>query len=198
MTDDPRLPDGDSSHFVSRAGFKLAHALDAFQIDPTTAVCVDLGSHVGGFVDCLLQRGAQRVYSVDTSYGTLDWRLRKDDRVVVMERTNAMRVTIPEPVDLVTIDVGWTPLHLVVPGACAMLNPGGAMVALIKPHYEAEKGLRKGVLPEERLQPVIDSVLARLGALGAPCENLVESPILGTGGNKEFLALLRPLPLDWN
>ena len=93
----------------------LAAALSAFELDVTGLVCADLGSHVGGFVDCLLQRDAARVYSVDTSYGTLAWRLRKDPRVVVLERTNALHVELPEHVDLVTVDVGWTPQHHILP-----------------------------------------------------------------------------------
>src|SRR5712675_3605403 len=94
--------------FVSRAGQKLDHALTHFQLDVTGKTCADLGSNTGGFVDCLLQRGATRVYAIDTGYGALDWKLRKDPRVVVMERTNAMHVELPEKVQLVTIDVAWT------------------------------------------------------------------------------------------
>ncbi len=110
------------SAFVSRGGEKLAAALDHFDMDVGGLCCADLGSHVGGFVDCLLQRGAAKVFSVDTSYGTLAWKLRKDDRVVVMERTNAMHVELPEPVDLVTIDVGWTPQAKVLPNVARLLR----------------------------------------------------------------------------
>ena len=115
-------PQPDST-FVSRGGEKLAAALDHFGMDVGGLCCADLGSHVGGFVDCLLQRGAAKVFSVDTSYGTLAWKLRKDDRVVVMERTNAMHVELPEPVDLVTIDVGWTPQAKVLPNVARLLRP---------------------------------------------------------------------------
>src|SRR5271163_2045641 len=94
--------------FASRAGLKLDHALDAFELDVTGLVCADLGCSTGGFVDCLLQRGAAKVYAIDTGYGVLDWKLRKDQRVVVMERTNAMHATLPEPAALLTIDVAWT------------------------------------------------------------------------------------------
>jgi predicted rRNA methylase YqxC with S4 and FtsJ domains len=107
---------------VSRGGDKLAAALDHFELDVARRVCADLGSHVGGFVDCLLQRGAARVYSVDTCYGTLAWRLRRDPRVVVLERTNAMHVSLPEPVDLITIDVGWTPQAKILPNAAGLLG----------------------------------------------------------------------------
>ena len=112
-------------------------ALTQFGMDVRGLVCADLGSNVGGFVDCLLQRGAGKVYSVDTSYGTLAWKLRKDPRVVVLERTNAMHVTLPEPVDFVTIDVGWTRQEKILPAAARMLKPGGRVVTLIKPKAEA-------------------------------------------------------------
>src|SRR5688572_5658523 len=139
------------SEFVSRGGQKLAHALDAFQIDATGATCADLGSNTGGFVDCLLQRGASRVYAIDTGYGALAWKLRKDPRVVVMERTNAMHAELPEPVGIVTIDVAWTKQRHILPPARTMLSSdNGFCVTLIKPHYEAEASqLKKGILPEE-------------------------------------------------
>ncbi len=111
-----------SDAYVSRGGDKLAAALDYFGLDATDRVCADLGSHVGGFVDCLLQRGAARVYAVDTCYGTLAWKLRRNPRVVVRERTNAMHVSLPEPVDLVTIDVGWTPQSKILPNAARLLT----------------------------------------------------------------------------
>jgi 23S rRNA (cytidine1920-2'-O)/16S rRNA (cytidine1409-2'-O)-methyltransferase len=101
--------------FVSRAGLKLDHALTAFAVDVTGLVCADLGCNAGGFTDCLLQRGAAKVYAVDTGYGALDWKLRKDPRVVVMERTNAMHVTLPEPVGFVCIDVAWTRQRRILP-----------------------------------------------------------------------------------
>src|SRR5207247_2194247 len=129
------------SEFVSRAGQKLDHALDAFHIDVRDRICADLGSNVGGFVDCLLQRGAAKVYSIDTGYGVLAWKLRKDPRVIVMERTNAMHVTLPERVSLVTIDVAWTKQKHILPAAAKMLADGGAVVTLIKPHYEAAQEL---------------------------------------------------------
>src|SRR3954464_2055528 len=105
------------SEFVSRAGQKLEHALVKFSIDVTGWICADLGCNVGGFVDCLLQRGAAKVYAIDTGYGALDWKLRKDPRVVTMERTNAMHVSLPEQVDLVTIDVAWTRQNKILPSA---------------------------------------------------------------------------------
>ena len=180
-----------SPSYVSRGGEKLAFALDRFRLDIDGCVCADLGSHVGGFVDCLLQRGARRVYAVDTAYGTFAWRLRRDSRVVVLERTNAMHVALPEPVDLVTIDVGWTPQARILPNAAGMIKPGGRVVTLIKPHYEAARDLlRDGVLPEESLADVARSVTQSMTAMGWVVGGETRSPIRGHGGNAEFLVLL--------
>lgn len=175
--------------YASRSGHKLAAALDAFEIDPAGWVCADLGSNVGGFVDCLLQRGAAKVYAIDTGYGTLAWKLRTDSRVVVMERTNAMHVTLPEPVDLVTIDVAWTPQHRILPNALRLLKPGGRIITLIKPHYEADrKQLRGGVLRPEDVPGVLDAVSQRLAAAGITLGPIIQSPLPGHKGNVEFLA----------
>ena len=138
-----------SEPYVSRGGEKLAAALDRFGLDVTGLVCADLGSHVGGFVDCLLRRGAARVHSVDTAYGTLAWKLRRDSRVVVYERTNAMHVSLPEPVDLVTIDVGWTPQSRILPNVARLVTPAGQVVTLLKPHYEAGKALGSALPSDE-------------------------------------------------
>src|SRR5437016_12661481 len=116
--------------FVSRAGQKLDHALDAFRIDVAGLTCADLGCNVGGFADCLLQRGAAKVYAVDTGYGVLDWKLRNDPRVVVMERTNAMHVTLSEPVDLVTVDVAWTKQRHILPAAARIMKQDGRVISL--------------------------------------------------------------------
>ncbi len=177
--------------FVSRGGEKLAAALDHFKLDVTGRVCADLGSHVGGFVDCLLRRGATRVYSVDTSYGVLAWKLRRDPRVVVLERTNAMHVTLPEAVDLATIDVGWTPQARILPSATGLLLPTGRVVSLIKPHYEAPKEmLIDGVLPEANVGGVVEDVLERVRGCGWEVIDQVASPLRGHGGNREHFALL--------
>src|SRR6476661_9910772 len=114
--------------FASRAGLKLDHALNVFQVEVAGLTCADLGSNVGGFVDCLLQRGAEKVYAIEKGYGVLEWRLRKDPRVVVMERTNAMHVELPEPVSLVTIDVAWTRQRNILPAAKRLLLPDGRVV----------------------------------------------------------------------
>lgn len=180
-----------AKRFVSRGGEKLAAALDHFDLPVAGRICADLGSHVGGFVDCLLQHGAARVYAVDTSYGTLAWKLRKDDRVVVLERTNAMHVQLPEQVDLVTIDVGWTPQTKILPQAATIAATDARVVTLIKPHYEAPKELlTNGVLPDEAIAETVDRVLTDIGALGWTILGQCKSPIRGHGGNQEVLALL--------
>jgi 23S rRNA (cytidine1920-2'-O)/16S rRNA (cytidine1409-2'-O)-methyltransferase len=179
--------------FASRAGLKLDHALTVFQLDVAGLVCADLGSNVGGFVDCLLQRGAAKVYAVEKGYGVLEYRLRKDARVVVMERTNAMHVTLPEPVSLVTIDVAWTRQKNILPAAKRLLKPDGYVVTLIKPHYEANPALlKKGVLPEGEVDAVVKSVEQDFYNSGFTCQGTTRSPIEGAGGNVEVLAILRP------
>ena len=178
--------------FVSRAGHKLDHALATFAIDVSGFVCADLGSNIGGFVDCLLQRGAAKVYAVEKGYGVLEWKLRKDPRVVTMERTNAMHVSLPERVAMVTIDVAWTRQRNILPAAGRLLGPGGLVVTLIKPHYEADKSLLKnGILPSERVEEVVEAVKTDIALCGFEVIALVRSPILGGEGNVEVLAQLR-------
>jgi 23S rRNA (cytidine1920-2'-O)/16S rRNA (cytidine1409-2'-O)-methyltransferase len=179
--------------FASRAGLKLDHALSVFQIDVSGLTCADLGSNVGGFVDCLLQRGAAKVYAVEKGYGVLEYRLRKDPRVVVMERTNAMHVELPERVSLVTIDVAWTRQKNILPAARRILLPEGRVVTLIKPHYEAAPAqLKKGILPEAVVDAVVKLVGRDILAAGFAVEAQTRSPIEGSGGNVEVLAILRP------
>ena len=175
--------------YASRAGEKLEHAIKKFGANVTNLVCADFGSSTGGFVDCLLQNGAQKVYAVETGYGTLDWKLRNDPRVVVMERQNAMHIVLPEKVDFVTIDTSWTKLEKVVPNALLNLKPEGRIIALVKPHYEADQPrLIKGKLPEESIPEVLSEVKIKLKALGLELLGETESPILGEKGkNKEFL-----------
>lgn len=190
--------------YVSRGGRKLHAALEAFTIDARGLTCADLGCSTGGFTDCLLQAGAAKVYSVDTAYGELAWKLRNDSRVVVMERRNALHVEPPERVDLVVADMSWTPQRLVVPAALKWLRAGGRIVTLIKPHYElkdrGEALPRGGVLPDDQASAVATDVAAGLPNLGVRVLGLVKSPILGgktkrgTGtGNAEWLALLEPV-----
>ena len=174
--------------FVSRAGRKLEFALEKFKIDVNGLICADFGSSTGGFVDCLLQKGAAKVYSVDTAYGELAWTLRNDPRVVVMERTNAMHVILPEKVDFVSVDTGWTKQKLIIPNAIANLKPNGIIISLIKPHYEAPREyLVKGKLREDKIEEVLEEVKKEI-----EIESLIESPIEGAKGkNKEYLALIQ-------
>lgn len=182
----------DPRTYVTRAGGKLAFALAHFGVDPTGLVCADLGCHAGGFTDCLLQHGAARVYSVDTGHHILDWKLRTDPRVVVMERTNALHLRLPEPVDLVTVDVGWTPQRRVIPVALGLLKPGGVVISLLKPHYEALPHERVGgrVRPEA-LSAVVDRTLGEIRQAGGAVKGLDRSPVLGgKGQNTEYVVLI--------
>ena len=175
--------------FSGRASAKLAAALDEFAVSPEGLVCADLGANVGGFTEVLLMRGAARVYSIDTGHGVLAGNLRRDARVVNMERTNALHVTLPEPMDLVVADLGWTQQRWLVPAALALLRPGSSLISLIKPHYESDrKQLRHGVLPWDQAPAVLEDVLARLAAMGTPAVSVMKSPLLGAKGNVEFLA----------
>lgn len=186
--------------FASRAGFKLAHALDAFALDVTGYACADFGCNAGGFTDCLLQRGARHVIAVDTGYGALAWTLRNDPRVTVLERTNALHApSPPEGVDLVVVDLGWTPQRFAVPAALRWLAPGGRVISLVKPHYEASadgRGPRRGGLTHEESKAMFERVVAGLDELGARVVRSTESPLVGAkssrkgDGNREFLVLL--------
>jgi len=193
---EPRVTDRADDHlYVTRAGRKLHHALAEFGVSPAGLVCADLGSHEGGFVDCLLQHGAAKVYSVDTSYGILAWKLRKDPRVVVMERTNAMHVTLPEKMDLVTIDVGWTPQRRILPRVLSLLKPGACVIDLVKPQYEATENERhSGVVPTDRMPAILERVRKSIGECGFQVVAETTSPILGSGGNTELLFLLTVSP----
>ena len=173
--------------YVTRGGEKLEFALHEFGVDVTGKVAADLGSHAGGFVDCLLQHGAASVYSVDTSYGTFAWKLRQDERVVVMERTNALHVELPEQVDVVTIDVGWTKQGLILPHALGLAKSGGVVLSLLKPQYEAEKDeVEHGVVSPETARAVAGRVVESLAAKGICVEQWAESPLRGGKGNCEF------------
>lgn len=180
------------SSFVSRGGEKLQYALAEFKVDVKDLICADFGSSTGGFVDCLIQDGARKVYSVDTAYGELAWNLRNNKKVVVLERTNALHVEIPEKVDLITIDAGWTKQELIIPSALKNLKPDGTIISLIKPHYEANRDqLDKGKVKEEFLETIISDVTKQIESLGIKIINIIESPIEGKrGGNKEFFILI--------
>jgi 23S rRNA (cytidine1920-2'-O)/16S rRNA (cytidine1409-2'-O)-methyltransferase len=181
-----------ASPYVTRGGDKLAFALQEFGLDVTELVAADLGSHQGGFVDCLLQHGAARVHSIDTCYGTLAWTLRQDERVVVHERTNALHVELDEPVDIVTVDVGWTPQRLIAPKAVSLAKPGGVVVSLLKPQYEVlRNGGRRGVLAPEVARETAERVMGELRTSGVNVDRRAESPIRGGRGNVEYLLLIR-------
>lgn len=179
--------------FVSRGGIKLQFAIENFKLNIKNFVVLDVGSSTGGFVDCLLQFGAAKVYAVDTCYGELAWKLRNDPRVVVMERTNILHLeSLPELVELITIDAGWTKLELILPIIRKFLKPDGWIIALLKPHYQANKrDLVKGVLPENKSDEVKDQVIKSIKEQGFMIDDIIDSPILGGAGNKEFLLKIR-------
>jgi 23S rRNA (cytidine1920-2'-O)/16S rRNA (cytidine1409-2'-O)-methyltransferase len=187
---------GPPEPFVSRAGRKLAAAMDAFGIDVAGRVCLDVGASTGGFTDCLLQRGALRVYAVDVGYGQLDQRLRQDDRVIVMERVNARYLgptDLPERSDVVTIDVSFISLLKVVPALLPHLRPGGLLLPMIKPQFEATRGAlgKGGILRDDAVRrSAIDRTVEGLVALGLELRGTMDSPVTGTGGNREAFALL--------
>lgn len=180
--------------FASRAGAKLDFALEKFGISVSGLVCADLGADRGGFTDCLLQRGAKKVYAVEKGYGLLDWKLRNDDRVEVMERQNALHIELPEIADFVVIDVGWTPQKLILPVALGLLKTESEIVFLLKPQYEVDKkNLRKGKVPDEILQGVVEAAIAGVKKMpGVKFLDVVESPIKGKSGkNTEYLMHLQ-------
>jgi 23S rRNA (cytidine1920-2'-O)/16S rRNA (cytidine1409-2'-O)-methyltransferase len=184
--------------FVSRGGHKLEHALEHFQLAVKNLVAIDLGASTGGFTDCLLQRGAQKVFAVDVGQGQLAWKLRQDSRVVVMEKTNARFLkpeNFPAPADMIVADCSFISLTKILPSAIPLLKNGGQIVALIKPQFEAgkvevDKG--RGVITDPKIH---ERVLAELqefvtAQAGVCWRGVVESPLLGPAGNKEFLALI--------
>lgn len=181
--------------YVSRGGLKLAHALDSFGIQVEGFVSLDVGASTGGFTDCLLQRGAQRVYAVDVGRGQLHHKLRQDPRVVVMEKRNARYpIDLPEPVDLVTIDVSFISLTLVIPAVAAHLKTGQYLIALVKPQFEAQREEvgRGGVIKDPKVHTrVLERIKYWAVEQGWKVSNVVPSPILGDAGNREFLLLLQ-------
>ena len=181
--------------FVSRGGIKLDYALDQFRLDVSGKVMADVGASTGGFTDCLLKRGARRVYAIDVGYGQLDYRLRQDSRVVVMDRVNARYpVSLPEKVDLATMDLAFISVEKVIPSVAKLLKNNGYLLVLIKPQFEAkrEEVGKGGVIK----QPIVHArVLGRfivwMVEHGFRLKGLVASPILGVSGNKEFFVLLK-------
>jgi 23S rRNA (cytidine1920-2'-O)/16S rRNA (cytidine1409-2'-O)-methyltransferase len=198
--DDQITLDADEK-YVSRGGHKLEHALRHFQLDVAGFTALDLGASTGGFTDCLLQHGAAKVFAVDVGRGQLAWKLRHDPRVVVMEKTNARHLTAAQfpqpftPADLAVIDCSFISLRNILPAAIALLRPNGRIVALIKPQFEAGKAEAdkgRGVISDPSVhERVLNEVQEFVRAQpGLRWRGVVESPLLGPAGNKEFLALI--------
>ena len=187
---------GATCPYVSRGGLKLEKALRDFGVKPEGFVCSDSGASTGGFTDCLLQQGAKKVFAIDVGYGQLDWKIRSDDRVVVMERTNIRYVTpedLGEPLDLSVIDVSFISLKIVLPAIKNLLKPTGQVLCLIKPQFEAgkEKVGKKGVVREPEIhKEVLDNFVATAYQLGFVILGLTFSPVKGPEGNIEFLGHL--------
>jgi 23S rRNA (cytidine1920-2'-O)/16S rRNA (cytidine1409-2'-O)-methyltransferase len=187
--------------FVSRGGQKLEHALKHFQLDITGLVAIDIGASTGGFTDCLLQAGAKQVYAVDVGQGQLAWKLRKDSRVVVMEKTNARNLTLkqfPHPFDLAVIDCSFISLQKILPPAVPLLKADGKIVALIKPQFEAGKAEAdkgRGVISDPAIhERVLRELRDFISTQAGLCwRDVVESPLLGPAGNKEFLTLIEKI-----
>jgi 23S rRNA (cytidine1920-2'-O)/16S rRNA (cytidine1409-2'-O)-methyltransferase len=182
--------------YVSRGGLKLAHALDEFHLDITSLTAVDVGASTGGFTDCLLQRGAKRVYALDVGYGQLDYKLRQDPRVVVMERVNAHHpFSLPEKVNIATIDLSFISVTQVVPNIIDHLIQPGYIIVLLKPQFEARRKEvgKGGIIKDPQIQAlVLGRFIVWITDHDLRLRGLVASPILGAEGNQEFLLLLTP------
>jgi 23S rRNA (cytidine1920-2'-O)/16S rRNA (cytidine1409-2'-O)-methyltransferase len=187
--------------YVGRGGLKLAHALDAFRIDVSSRLALDIGASTGGFTDVLLQRGAARVVALDVGHGQLDWKIRSDPRVVVLERVNARNLApadLPAGLrafDIITIDVSFISLRHILPVVGPLLSPEADVIALVKPQFEAGRAevARGGIVHDEGVRArVVEEIAAAADALGLRRCGLTESPITGMEGNREFLLHLRP------
>jgi len=187
----------DKPKYVGRAGFKLEKALDHFAVDVRDLVVLDAGLSTGGFTDCLLQRGVKKVYGIDVGYGQVHEKIRNDTRVVVMERTNLRFLRdIGELVDLVTLDLSFISIAKVMDAVCSVLKPDGQLITLIKPQFEAEKKDvgRGGIIKDSSIhKKVVDRVTKEIGKRGFQLVGVVDSPITGASGNKEFLAYFKRL-----
>ena len=187
---------GQAIPYVSRGGLKLAKAMDVFGLDLTGMICADIGASTGGFSDCMLQHGAAKVYAVDTGYGKLAWKLRTDERVVPLERTNARYLTheqIPEELDLASVDVSFISLRLILPALRGVLGPGGQVVCLVKPQFEAgkEKVGKKGVVRDPKVHlEVLEHFLVHADEADFTVKDMTFSPIRGPEGNIEYLGHL--------
>jgi 23S rRNA (cytidine1920-2'-O)/16S rRNA (cytidine1409-2'-O)-methyltransferase len=183
--------------YVGRGALKLEKALDHFKIDMQSKVALDIGASTGGFTDCLLQRGTEKVYAVDVGYGQLDWKIRNDPRVIVLEKLNARFLSaahIPELVDLCVIDVSFISLTLILPNAFELITPSGVILALIKPQFELERADigRGGIVRDPELhQKAQDKIVQFVTRLGHTVSGIVPSAITGADGNQEFFACMR-------
>ncbi len=177
--------------FVSRGGDKLAWALETFQVDVSGHICADVGASTGGFTDCLLQNGAARIYAIDVGYGQIDYALRQDERVIVIERTNARYLeTLAEPVDFVTVDASFISLKILIPTIKNWLQPSSELILLIKPQFEAgrEEVGKGGVVRDSKTHKrVLTDILTFMRQIGFDIRGLTTSPIKGPAGNTEFL-----------
>jgi 23S rRNA (cytidine1920-2'-O)/16S rRNA (cytidine1409-2'-O)-methyltransferase len=188
---------GSEMPYASRGGLKLEAALNALQLDVSGSICLDVGASTGGFTDCLLSHGAQRVFAVDVGYGQIAWKLRQDARVVVIERTNIRNMaadTLPDLVDFATIDVSFISLKIVVPAVLKFLKSNGRILALIKPQFEVGKGQvgKGGVVRDEALHSrVIRELSDFFTGIDLVCEAVISSSLLEPKGNREFFTLLR-------
>ena len=198
LPDDTPLEVRAAERYVGRGGLKLEGALAHFSLDPGGLTCLDVGASTGGFTDCLLQHGAAKVYALDVGHGQLDWKIRSDPRVVVMEHCNARHLQagdLPEKVQLAVADVSFISLTLVLPPVAALLTDGGMIVALIKPQFElsrAEVG-RGGVVRDDAArQRAVDKIRDFALRLGWNWGGVVDSPVAGADGNRELLGLLKP------
>jgi 23S rRNA (cytidine1920-2'-O)/16S rRNA (cytidine1409-2'-O)-methyltransferase len=198
VSGDAPLEVREADRYVGRGGHKLEGALARFAIDPSGLVCLDVGASTGGFTDCLLQHGAAKVYALDVGHGQLDWKIRSDPRVVVMEHCNARHLQpgdLPEKVNLIVADVSFISLTLVLPPVAAVLTDGGMIVALIKPQFElsrAEVG-RGGVVRDDAARgKAVDKIRNFAASRGWVWGGVTDSPIAGADGNREFLCLLKP------
>jgi 23S rRNA (cytidine1920-2'-O)/16S rRNA (cytidine1409-2'-O)-methyltransferase len=194
-----RVKDRDHS-YVSRGGPKLEGALQAFQVDPLGKVAMDIGASTGGFTDCLLQKGVEKVYAVDVGYGQLAWKLRQDPRVVNLERRNIRYLKpqeIGDKVDLVVIDTSFISVEKFLPNLLPMVQDGGEIVALLKPQFEVGKGEvgKGGVVKDKRKhRQVLDRISRFSESIGLKVKGTIESPLLGPKGNKEFFIYLQKSP----
>ena len=183
--------------YVGRGGLKLEAALAHFQIDPTGKTCLDIGASTGGFTDCLLQHGAAKVHAIDVGHSQLDWKIRSDPRVVVREKLNARFLTreeIPDPISICVIDVSFISLTLILPPAFSLLEPDGVIIALIKPQFELNKeDVGKGGVVRDAAaqQRAVDKIEQFITTQAKSWCGVIDSPILGGEGNREFLACLR-------